>query len=145
MSGSSDPWRSPSSCTASHPLPSISCRFPNRRVTTTPSCPYRQDLEAELARIEAHIEEAQTQLAEAKEALLASVVPPGAEGREALDQRIALLQARIQVGRRHQKLFDEAKSVREEKEQLQGDSPPGPASRTRRPTHSTVSRRSLGS
>lgn len=104
-----------------------------------------QDLEAERSRVEAHIQEAQAQLAGAKEALQASDLPPSPEDQESLDQRIALLQARIQVGRRHQKLFEEAKAIREEKEKLQAEINTWTRLPDPRPTHSTLSRAAPGS
>jgi small-conductance mechanosensitive channel len=78
-----------------------------------------QDLEAERARVESHIEEATKQLTEAKHALGTPDAQRSDEDEQALQERINLLQARIQVGRRHLKIVEDAKAIRNEKRQLQ--------------------------
>ncbi len=100
------------------PLP-----FPQPENTDQPaiSVPL-QDLETEGARVQAHIEEATKQLTEANQALEVPDAGRGDEDTQALRERVTLLQARIQIGRRHLKIVEEAQAVREEKRQLQEES-----------------------
>ncbi len=79
-----------------------------------------QDIDAERARVESHIEESQKQLAEAQQTLQGPNAPAGDDERQALEQRIALLESRLLVARRYLETLDEAGTIRDERRQLQG-------------------------
>ena len=78
-----------------------------------------EDLAAERARVDSHLREASTQLTEANQVLGAPAAEQSDEDTKALQERIDLLQGRIQIARRHLEIVDEATAIREEKAQVE--------------------------
>lgn len=85
------------------------------------SSPPLQDLAAEHSRITAHIDEATNRLVDARHALESMDTMGKDKDERSLQDRISLLQARIQLGRRHLKAINDAQIIRDEKRQLQED------------------------
>ena len=81
--------------------------------------PAMQDLAEEHARVTAHIEEASKQLIEAKHALETPDPLRKDKEEQALQERVDLAQARIQLGRRHLKVVRDVQVIRDERKQLQ--------------------------
>jgi potassium-dependent mechanosensitive channel len=77
------------------------------------------DPEAERARVESHIAQAQGELTQIRQAAGDAEAQHGSDESTDLDGREALLQARIQVGRRHLQVLAESQSIRDDKEGLQ--------------------------
>jgi hypothetical protein len=97
----------------------------SRACVASAAIPPLQDLVTEHARIASHLEEAEKQLADATHAL----ENPDArlmqeKDKQALQERIDLLQARMQIGRRHLSVVDDVKVIRDEKNQLRRDDLP---------------------
>ncbi|WP_346836806.1 mechanosensitive ion channel domain-containing protein [Microbulbifer sp. SAOS-129_SWC] len=80
------------------------------------------DLKGERERVEAHIEEATTQLNAVKAALDTADGQRADEEKNMLQQQLELLQTRLQTGRRHLKLLDDEQALRDARERLQQQS-----------------------
>lgn len=80
-----------------------------------------RDLNAERSRVQSHLDDAEAQLSQVKDAQESSATAPDDGDRQELEERVDLLQARVQIARRHRKLLDEAEAVRDEREQLEGE------------------------